>query len=684
MQWNKNSLKLRRPFRSGRKRKSFFIKLGARLDGWWRKLRGRPESSAARPKTHRPHPPAPVEIFDDLKIAVPKARRTGPPPDPSGAAGKPGAGQRLRQAAPLKKPAAAKAAPDETPAAPAGAIDNQAVSEAAPAVAAENAPIDETAPAAASRVASEAAPTVAAGNSVPDETVPATDGQAAASGSPQPPSPPCPRPLKKKKKPRSLTPAPLGPREAAEMFGHREKPLEPLERKTEKPTAIPTLALPGNARPRPRRSLPLIIAAGLLITVGVAGAVYYFNSRSTPTAKVARIPTASLPKVAPLAPGLYELLAREHEAAVKTEVTIAQGSNLGKALESLGIGAKNNSQALIDRLSAEDGLGGVVRPGAVVRAFWADRGKNELKRLEYQPAAGGAPLVAMPKAGGGFWLYDLASQPLTVNAAREGTVTTSLWEAGSKAGLDANIIMSLADILASDIDFMSDIKAGDTFQVLYNRDYRDGRPVGSPVIDMVKMTNRGTDYEFYRYVNSKGESGYFDPKGRSNLKTFFMSPLQYKRISSGFTMTRLHPIFKKVRPHQGVDYAAPSGTPVSAVASGTVIFADWNGGYGRLITIKHDDTYTTMYAHLSRFAPGIKKGTVVKQGDLIGHVGATGTATGPHLDFRLKKNGVFIDPLPELAKQQGKLLEAAEAQAFTQVVTRYRNRMTYQLANDHS
>ena len=144
----------------------------------------------------------------------------------------------------------------------------------------------------------------------------------------------------------------------------------------------------------------------------------------------------------------------------------------------------------------------------------------------------------------------------------------------------------------------------------------------------------------------------------------------------------MHPVLKKVRPHQGVDYAAPTGTPVSAIADGTVIFCGWNGGFGRLVTIKHNDTYTTMNAHLSRFAPGLKKGSVVKQGDLIGNVGASGMVTGPHLDFRLKKNGVFIDPIPELAKQKGKLLEAAEAQAFTQMVTRYRNQMTYQLANN--
>ncbi len=287
----------------------------------------------------------------------------------------------------------------------------------------------------------------------------------------------------------------------------------------------------------------------------------------------------------------------------------------------------------------------------------------------------------MARPDGGFWRYNLSSPLLTINAAREGSITSSLWEAGSKAGLDANVIMSLAEILASEVDFLTDIKKGDEFQVLYSRDYSDGKAQGTPIIDMVSFKSRTKTLEYYRYVNSQDKVGYYDSEGRSSVKTFFVSPLQYKRISSHFTMTRMHPIHKVVRPHQGVDYAAPTGTPVSTVSDGTVIFCGWNGGYGRLVTIKHDSTYTTMYAHLSSFAPGLKKGSTVKQGDLIGRVGATGTATGPHLDFRLKKNGKFIDPVPELAKQEGKKLDSPkDRQAFVEVRDRIRVRMKEQLA----
>jgi hypothetical protein len=145
-------------------------------------------------------------------------------------------------------------------------------------------------------------------------------------------------------------------------------------------------------------------------------------------------------------------------------------------------------------------------------------------------------------------------------------------------------------------------------------------------------------------------------------------------------MARTHPIYKIVRPHQGVDYAAPTGTPVSAVADGKVVAARWSGGFGRLVTIQHNAVYTTMYGHLSSFASGLKEGSVVRQGDLIGRVGASGAATGPHLDFRLRKNGVFVNPIPELAKQVGRRLEGADAKAFAGVIPVLRRRLKAQLA----
>ena len=436
---------------------------------------------------------------------------------------------------------------------------------------------------------------------------------------------------------------------------------------------------PQTPAPRKSRRTIGVILISILVGAGLGLAFIYFPGQRTPVAKVARIPAANLPKIAPLAPGFYELYAKEREAAVRSEATITPGSSLGKALEEIGIGPSHGANAIIESLR-EGGLT-MVRPGEVAKAYWSDRNRTELSYLEYYPASGDAPLVVRPKIDGGFMRYSLATMPLTVSMAREGKVTSSLWEAGKKAGMDANVIMNITEILASEVDFLTGIQVGDSFQVLYNRDYSDGRPQGTPTIDLIKLVNKGQVLEYYRFEDSEGRVGYYDPEYRSSVKTFFVTPLQYKRISSQFSLARKHPIYKTVRPHQGVDYAAPEGTPVSSVADGTVIYCDWARGYGKLVTIKHNETYTTMYAHLSKFAPGLKKGSVVKQGDLIGNVGATGVATGPHLDFRMKKNNVFIDPIQELAKQQGKKIEKTEdQQAFATRVGQIREQMRQQLA----
>ena len=452
---------------------------------------------------------------------------------------------------------------------------------------------------------------------------------------------------------------------------------EPAAWPEPQPAAWPELK-PARAAAR-RPALWLALAAALL--AGLSG--YYAYRRYVqppPRAKVARIPAASLPKVAPLAAGLFERRVLALEEARTTEVTVAPGSNLGRALEEVGLNSRNNFRGVLDCLAGGEEPLGLVRPGDVLRAFWADPEHESLARLEFHPATKAAPWVVLPDGQGGFWRFSQASRILNIGGAGSGRVEGSLWNAGLRAGLDGSLIMTMADVLASDIDFFTGLKKGDAFELLYSRDYQDGRPQGAPIIEMVRMVNNGRTFEYYRHINANGQAGYYNREGRSNLKTFFASPLQYTRISSGFSMARNHPIYKVVRPHQGVDYAAPTGTPVSAVADGKVTTARWSGGFGRLVAVQHDAVYTTMYGHLSSFAPGLKEGSTVRQGDLVGRVGASGTATGPHLDFRLRKNGVFVDPIPELAKQVGRRLEGAEAKAFAGVVPVLQKRLAEQLA----
>ncbi len=226
----------------------------------------------------------------------------------------------------------------------------------------------------------------------------------------------------------------------------------------------------------------------------------------------------------------------------------------------------------------------------------------------------------------------------------EGVIESSLWNAMKAAGGDQNITMELSEIYAWTVDFFG-IQPGDTFKVVYENRYIKDECIGMGRIlaSYLKSSGEG-HYAYYFEQNNKGE--YFDENGDNLRKAFLKAPLNYKRISSTFSNARKHPVTKVVRPHHGVDYAAPTGTPVVTVADGTVIEKGWDKkGGGNYVKVKHNNTYTTTYMHLNGFAKGIQKGSKVKQGQLIGYVGSTGMSTGPHLDFRLNKNGKYINPL---------------------------------------
>ena len=226
----------------------------------------------------------------------------------------------------------------------------------------------------------------------------------------------------------------------------------------------------------------------------------------------------------------------------------------------------------------------------------------------------------------------------------EGTIESSLWNAMAAAGGDQNITMELSDIYQWTVDFFG-IQPGDVFKVVYENRYINDECIGMGKILATYLNNAGSEhYAYYFEQNGKGE--YFDKEGANLRKAFLKAPLNYRRISSTFTNARRHPVTKVVRPHHGVDYAAATGTPVVTIADGTVIEKGWDKkGGGNYLKIKHNSTYTTTYMHLNGFAKGIQKGSKVKQGDLIGYVGSTGMSTGPHLDFRLCKNGTYINPL---------------------------------------
>lgn len=232
-----------------------------------------------------------------------------------------------------------------------------------------------------------------------------------------------------------------------------------------------------------------------------------------------------------------------------------------------------------------------------------------------------------------------------------GTINSSLYMAVMEAGGSPTLVMELADVYAWAIDFFG-LQAGDCFKVMYSTFEVDGEEAGFGEIVSASFNHGGEELFAFIYDQGEGKE-YFDEKGNSLQKNFLKAPLRYSRISSRFSYSRLHPILKIRRPHLGVDYAAPSGTPVYSVGDGVITKKTYAKGAGNMLKVKHNGNYTTAYLHLKGFAKGISPGVMVKQGDLIGYVGSTGLSTGPHLDFRFYKNGVPVDPLkvkPKSAK----------------------------------
>jgi murein DD-endopeptidase MepM/ murein hydrolase activator NlpD len=245
----------------------------------------------------------------------------------------------------------------------------------------------------------------------------------------------------------------------------------------------------------------------------------------------------------------------------------------------------------------------------------------------------------------------------------------SLIAATDASGERVELAMALAEIFGGQIDFDSELQPGDGFEVLFEKASRAGECAGYGNILGARFTADGKDYQAFRWTDpTTGKSGYYDESGRSLKRFFLMSPLKFEpRITSRFSRSRVHPVFHTRRAHLGVDYGARYGAPVVAVAAGTVVSAGWAGGGGRQIRLRHTGGFESYYLHLSSFAKGIRPGAHVDQGQFIGRVGATGTATGPHLDFRLRKNGVFVDPVRERRRQPpGHPIPPAYQQAFQQ------------------
>ncbi len=226
-----------------------------------------------------------------------------------------------------------------------------------------------------------------------------------------------------------------------------------------------------------------------------------------------------------------------------------------------------------------------------------------------------------------------------------GTIDSSLFLAGQEAGLTDAMLLDLAEIFGWDIDFVLDIRQGDRFSVIYEEYLKDGRKVRDGAILAAEFVNDGAVYRAVRYVDGQGRASYYSKDGKAMRKAFLRTPVNFTRISSHFNLNRRHPILNTIRAHRGVDYAAPQGTPVKATGDGRVVSVGSGAGYGNMIVLQHGGSYSTVYAHLSRFSRGLRRGNNVRQGQTIGYVGMTGLATGPHLHYEFRVNGVHANPL---------------------------------------
>jgi len=223
-------------------------------------------------------------------------------------------------------------------------------------------------------------------------------------------------------------------------------------------------------------------------------------------------------------------------------------------------------------------------------------------------------------------------------------IRSSLFETGMEIGLSDNMIMEMVGIFGWDIDFAQDIRKGDSFNLLYEEHYLDGEKIGEGPIIAAEFTNQGRTYQAIRYTDGRGRSQYYTPQGLSMRKAFLRTPVDFRRISSRFGR-RHHPILNRMRLHKGVDYAAQRGTPIKAAGDGKVIFRGQKGGYGRTVIIQHGGRYSTLYAHMSRYRRGVYTGKRVRQGQIIGYVGRSGSATGSHLHYEFRVNGQHRNPL---------------------------------------
>ena len=304
--------------------------------------------------------------------------------------------------------------------------------------------------------------------------------------------------------------------------------------------------------------------------------------------------------------------------------------------------------------------------------FVFNKNTNELKKLVYAVSTKEKLVVENNSSTtGSAWEANMVpiEYYLEINSI-EGEIVSSLYEAITSRDIDPRLAIKLAEVFAWQIDFAKEIRKDDYFKVIYEKKFLDGVYVMPGKILAAKFINNGNEYNGFYFKDSNNQEGYYDENGKSLQKVFLKSPLQYKYISSGYSYDRVNPVTRIRHPHRAIDYAANYGTPTVTIGDGTVVQAGWNGDYGISVKVRHNGTYSTVYGHFSSLARGIKKGTVVRQGQVIGYVGSTGMSTGPHLHFEMHKFGSFINPL-KFKSPDGKSIKEEDISSFEEERQQY-------------
>ncbi|MBO4625784.1 MAG: peptidoglycan DD-metalloendopeptidase family protein [Alphaproteobacteria bacterium] len=338
------------------------------------------------------------------------------------------------------------------------------------------------------------------------------------------------------------------------------------------------------------------------------------------------------------------IISQHEPAECKTVVVVASGDTLGKILMAQGLN-NNDVNTIADILKKDAGIS-TLRAGSDKIEFVRADEESPVSKIVLVPSPW--KQVELTCAENGGWncnTVDIERDTRAIYKSGEIQNGDSFYLAGIRAGIPAGVLIDVYDLLAFEMDFERDIRAGQHFSVLYEENFSGGEKIDNGRVLAVQFEALRGNVKMYRFKKSDGTSGYYDENGNGAIKSLKRTPINNAKVTSSFSTKRKHPVLGFTRAHKGVDFRASTGTPIPAAGAGRVVARGFNRGHGNYIKIRHNGSYETLYAHMSKFAKGVVVGTAVRQGQTIGYVGSTGLSTGPHLHYEVIKNGTHVNPL---------------------------------------